>query len=85
MKYKLLAIGLLLSVVSFAQKTFKGKVIDAANNNPLSGATISFAGKGGTTTDKDGSFSVDCDKVKSFTVSFIGYESYKVTIKNCDE
>ncbi|MBI3719824.1 MAG: TonB-dependent receptor [Sphingobacteriales bacterium] len=85
MKYKLLAIALLLTITSFAQKTFKGKVLDASNNNPLSGATISFAGKGGTTTDKDGSFSVDCDKVKSFTVSFIGYESYKVNIKNCDE
>ncbi|MBI2730332.1 MAG: TonB-dependent receptor [Sphingobacteriales bacterium] len=85
MKIKLLAIALLLSVISFAQKTLKGKIIDAISNTPLSGATISFIGKGGTTTDKEGNFSVDCNKVKAFTVSFIGYESYKMNIKNCEE
>ncbi|MGE5106372.1 MAG: TonB-dependent receptor [Sphingobacteriales bacterium] len=86
MKFRLIIIVLLfISASSFSQKTLKGNVVDATTNMPLAGATISFAGKGGTTTDKEGNFSVDCDKVKSFTVSYISYESYKVTIKNCDE
>jgi iron complex outermembrane receptor protein len=85
MKYKLLAIGLLINLSVFAQTLIKGKVVDAVNEAPLIGATINFAGKGGTTTDANGNFSVDCDKIKSFTVSHVGYEVYKVVIKNCDE
>ena len=37
------------SVTVFAQKKLKGKVFDAANNTPLSGASVNFGGKGGTT------------------------------------
>lgn len=77
---------LFLSIISFtfflsasAQKV-KGKVFDASTNNPLSGATIKFSGKGGTTTDKDGNFSVDCGKVKEITVSYIGYSTVKQSI-----
>ena len=68
-----------------AQKTIRGKVVDASNNNPLAGATISFPGKGGTTTDKDGTFTVECDKINRITVSFVGYETTQQAIKNCDE
>lgn len=81
----LLCAMLSLLYTAIAQKTIRGKVFDQSNNNALSGATILFSGKGGTTTDKDGMFSIECGKTNRITVTFIGYESYQVSIKNCDE
>jgi iron complex outermembrane recepter protein len=69
---------------TFAQ-TVTGTVVDASNNSPLPGATITFSGKGGTTTDQNGRFSIPCGKTTRITVSFIGYETYQHNIKNCDE
>ena len=43
-----------------------------------------MAGKGAT-TDKDGTFSIDCNKSSMLTISYIGYETYRVAIKNCDD
>ena len=84
-KIALLSAMLLFVFTAFAQKTIKGKIFDKNNSTPLAGATISFAGKGGTTSDKDGMFSIECGKTNKITVSFVGYETYQVTIKNCDE
>lgn len=72
------------SISLFAQKTLKGKIIDASTNKPLPGATISFPGKGGVTADKDGNFSFDCGKYNSITVSYVGYITQKQSIQNCD-
>ena len=74
-----------LSVAAIAQKKLKGKVFDLSNNNPLPGATIAVSGKVVTNTDKDGIFSVDCNRSAEITVSFIGYETYKQVINNCNE
>jgi iron complex outermembrane recepter protein len=76
---------LLYVFTAFAQKTVKGKIFDNVTNTPLSGATVSFGGKTGTTTDKNGMFSIDCGKATKLTISFVGYETYQLTIKNCDE
>ena len=65
----------------FAQ-TLEGRVFDAGNNTPLYGATISFSSKE-TTTNKDGTFSIDCSKASTLTVSYVGYETYREAIKNC--
>jgi iron complex outermembrane recepter protein len=67
-----------------AQK-IKGKIFDETTNKPLVGATIKFEGKGGTTTDTNGDFFVDCSKNSSVTVSYIGYTSVNKTIKNCND
>ena len=76
----------LLTVVSaFSQNTLKGKVSDAATKKPLLGATITASGKAITTTDQDGRFTVDCGKYKEVTVSFIGYETAKKSVKNCTD
>lgn len=77
----------LLSFVftAFAQKTIKGKITDKSTNAPLSGATISFGNKKGTTADKDGNFTIECGKTNHITVSFVGYEAQAINIKNCDE
>ena len=74
---------IILSITTFAQKTLKGKVVDASNSKPLSGASVSFANTG-TTTDKDGMFTVDCSKASAITISFVGYETQRQLIKNCD-
>ena len=73
-----------ISLTSFAQQALKGKVVDAETGKGLAGATVSFGSNSGTTTDADGNFSVDCSKTKKITITFVGYEPYSVTIKNCD-
>jgi iron complex outermembrane receptor protein len=73
-----------ISLTGFAQQMLRGKVTDAETGKPLVGASVTFAGSGGTTTDNDGNFSIDCNKTKRITISFVGYEPYSVTIKNCD-
>lgn len=85
MKHIFLFILTLLCINSFAQKTVKGKVIDAGNNSPLLGATITLSGGKTISTDKDGSFTVDCSKSSSITVSFVGYETVQYSIKNCND
>ena len=73
-----------ISSTSFGQQMLHGKVTDVATGKPLTGASVTFAGTGGTTTDNDGNFSIDCNKTKKITISFVGYESYSANIKNCD-
>ena len=74
----------LFSAEAMAQKRVAGKVVDAVNNIPLEGATISILGNRDFTTDKEGRFSFDCSKSTMISVSYIGYETYKVNIKNCE-
>lgn len=76
---------MIIACTSFAQKTIKGKITDKSGGMPLSGATISFGNKAGTTTDKDGIFIIECGKTSRITVSFVGYESQTINIKDCDE
>ena len=68
----------------YAQQTVSGKVFDSYSGAPLAGATISFAG-GGTTSDKEGQFTIECGKATRITISFVGYETYVRTIRNCAE
>src|SRR5262245_27714291 len=75
---------LTISLTAFAQQTLRGKVIDGATDKPLAGASVTVAGDGGTTTDKDGNFSVDCSKSKRVSITYVGYQSHSFVIKNCD-
>lgn len=75
----------ILCLSAGAQKKITGKVVDAKSLRPLEGATISFSGAGATSSDKDGRFSFDCGRSTGIIVSFIGYQSYKANIKNCDD
>ncbi|MEI8097350.1 MAG: TonB-dependent receptor [Sediminibacterium sp.] len=85
-KFIYLIIGLFtLSSIS-AQNTLTGKVLDAKSKSPLAGASIQFANsKSGTTTKKDGSFTIDCKTVSAITISFIGYETVHQSVKNCTD
>jgi iron complex outermembrane recepter protein len=82
MKQLLFIAAITCSTQLFAQ-TLKGRVFDSDNNSPLYGASISYAGRG-TTTDKDGTFSIDCSKTSTLIVSYIGYETYRQAINDCD-
>jgi iron complex outermembrane recepter protein len=73
-----------ISITAIAQQTLRGKVIDAATDKPLAGASVTVAGDGGTTTDKDGNFTVDCSRSKRIAISYIGYQAQSFIIKNCD-
>ena len=54
---RLTAVLLMISACVFAQTTTGGKVIDAATNLAIQGATISdLQNKNKTITDKDGNF-----------------------------
>jgi iron complex outermembrane recepter protein len=75
----------LFSAGAMAQKKVAGKVFDAISKTPLEGATISVFGAESTSSDKEGKFYFDCSKSIQVSVSYIGYETYKGAIKNCDE
>ncbi len=66
----------------FAQKTVKGIVKDASNNEPVVGATIMVKGSSvGTVTEPDGSFEIRlADPNVPLVFSFIGFETQEVVV-----
>lgn len=78
---------LLISAFSSAQ-TLTGTIRDAANNEPLIGASIVIKGTTiGTTTDLNGRFTLNVNRKPPFTVviSYIGYRSSEQNITNLDK
>ena len=83
-RYLLLLIALLsLTALSQAQtRTYHGTVVDAANNEPLIGATVLPIGGGqGVAADLDGKFVLTVPvNVKKATVSYVGYTPQTVDL-----
>jgi iron complex outermembrane recepter protein len=73
-------VGLCLSVQ--AQSKIKGHVKDAITNEPLSGATITYAGEK-VIAATDGSFILECGKASSIFISYVGYLHTEKAIKDC--
>ena len=73
----------MLCSMQLAAQMKKIRVTDVQSSKPVEDATVKFAGKGGTTTDVDGYFIIDCEKVKEITISHIGYQSRNIGI-TCD-
>ena len=81
-------ISLMMAVVFgvacvYAQsQSISGTVVDAADNSPLPGASIMPVGGGqGTSTDIDGKFTLTIPaKVKTVTVSYVGYATKTVPV-----
>lgn len=75
--------GMFVPLMSFAQRTVTGKVVDAVNNQPLESASIMI--KGTTTiivTANDGTFTLQVDNnVKALTVSYAGYTTKTIKIE----
>ncbi len=65
-------------------RTIHGTVLDAANNEPLIGATIMPIGGGqGAAADLDGNFTINVPaNVKKATISYVGYTSQTVDLAN---
>ncbi len=68
--------------LSAQTKTIHGTVLDAANNEPLIGATIMPVGGGqGAAADLDGNFTITVPtKVSKATVSYVGYTTKTVDL-----
>lgn len=79
-----LALVLCMSFVtkSFAQNLrIKGKVLAVETNSPLPGTNISIKGTmRGTSTDRDGNFSLRVPKGGTLVVSFIGYKTQEIKV-----
>ncbi|WP_299243639.1 TonB-dependent receptor [uncultured Aquimarina sp.] len=77
-----LVIMLFIGIISTAQTTISGTVVDN-NNQPIPGANIALQGASvGTVTDFDGLFTLTLEETPPFTiiVSSIGFESATVNI-----
>lgn len=60
-----------------------GKIIDSANQQPVSNATVS-AGNQHVLSDAEGNFTINADKGKSLSVSFVGYTSKIIDVTGND-
>ncbi|WP_298504112.1 TonB-dependent receptor [uncultured Maribacter sp.] len=80
-KISILLFALAISTITFAQNTYKGKVL-GENNEALHGATIISSTKGGTSTNKKGLFSITLNNTPKVTVSYIGYKNASVTLNS---
>jgi iron complex outermembrane recepter protein len=83
MKFILFFTAIFCSIQSYSQNYITGKVYDANTNEPLPGSSISSGGKGVTYTDNDGNFRIECTKGLKIAVTYVGYETGHVTVKNC--
>lgn len=85
---KLFMIMVTLMCVSWAaiaqNRTISGTVVDAANNEPLIGATVMPIGGGqGAATDVDGNFTLNVPaSVTKAKVTYVGYKEQTVALHN---
>src|SRR5665213_1874019 len=77
---------LLFSSLIFAQtKKIEGKVIDATNKTPLNGVSIAIKNSSiGTSTNRDGNFSLDVPSNSKILVTFVGYQSIELNASQKD-
>ncbi|ACT94634.1 TonB-dependent receptor [Dyadobacter fermentans] len=75
------------SLLSFAQKSVSGRVTDAEDGKPLPGATIKAGEIRGTSTDKDGRFTLKniSENIDALDISYIGYQTSKVALGASNE
>ena len=76
---------LIFCISAIAQTQLKGKVYDAYTRTPLEGVTVMTAASIGTTTDKNGEFTINCTGAMKITVKHVGYTTYVSVIKDCNQ
>ncbi len=85
-KIYLLSLSIILACGTFAQTSqLKGKVFDASNNTPIRDANIVVNGNAVAASDKNGFFEINCGDSTELAVLFVGYETFKQKITNCNE
>ena len=84
MKISLLALFAFVSSIVFAQEIkVSGHVLSSVDNTALKGATINIRKTNkGTQTDENGNYSITAVRGARLTITFIGYTSQEVTIKD---
>src|ERR1700730_14341659 len=76
----------LMAAIAATGQIVKGRVVDAANNAPLSGASVKVVGTGlGTSTDADGRFSINVASNGQLEISYVGYDPKIVPVNNKTE
>ena len=79
MRYMLTVGMLLVAAWTFAQNTVSGVVIDAANGEPIIGASILEIGTtNGTITDFDGNFVLNVQPGAKLAISYMGYKTQEL-------
>lgn len=76
------------AIVCHAQKTIRGKVTDASNGNPISGAsvTVKDISGSGTSTKSDGTYAINVPaNGKTLVFTYLGYASKEITIGTSNE
>ena len=67
------------TVAAFAQTTASGTVIDAANDEPIIGASVLEIGTtNGTITDFDGNFTLNVQAGAKLAISYMGYKTQEL-------
>ena len=67
---------------SVRKKTIQGLITDELTKEPIIGAAIQVKGTtNGTTSDIDGSFSLDCQEGDTLVISYIGYQNSTIIVK----
>ena len=83
LRYLLVIMAMGISLVSFAQNTFRAQILDGESNEPLAGATLYFPQlqKGGSATE-NGLVSVSNipDGIHNLQVQFLGYETQRLKV-----
>jgi iron complex outermembrane recepter protein len=66
-----------------ANAAITGTVTDAANGDPLIGASVTVKGtQNGTVTDADGKFAINAENGDILVISYVGYSSKEITIQD---
>jgi hypothetical protein len=61
----------------------RGKIL-TSTGDPLPGANIIITGSNdGTVSGLDGSFSIETNETDELTISFVGFESYQLSMDDC--
>lgn len=85
MKYIFTVVLAVCTTLGAWAQQLKGNVVDASTNAPLPGANIVANKNIGTTANGNGNFAIDCSAQMQLTISFIGYETQKVSVTNCND
>jgi len=72
--------------LTFAQKNFSGRIIDAEDQKPLPGATIRAGDHRGTTSNQQGQFKISGipSGVQFLQISYVGFETRKIDLETID-
>lgn len=78
-------LGIIIPMHSIGQTTkLKGNVVNFTTNLPVEGTSVSIDGNPVTITDRDGSFTIECNPGINIKITGSGFNSYESTISRCD-